>query len=36
VMQMACIVVLLLMVAHLVTLWAGAPLTGGQGGARPF
>jgi hypothetical protein len=36
VVQMACIVILLLMIAHLVTLLAGAPLTGGQGGARRF
>jgi len=35
VVQMACIVILLLMVAHLVTLWTGAPMTG-QGGGRRF
>jgi len=35
VVQMICIVILLLMVAHLATLWAGAPVTG-QGGARRF
>jgi hypothetical protein len=32
VVQMACIVLLLLMAAHLVTLWAGHPLTGQQPG----
>ena len=36
VVQMACIVILLLMAAHLVTLWTGAPMTGGQGGAQRF
>ena len=35
VVQMAAIVVLLLMAAHLVTLWAGHPLTG-QAGGRGF
>jgi len=34
VVQMICIVVLLLMVAHLVTIFAGAPVTGQQGGRR--
>ena len=32
VVQMACIVVILLMAAHLVTIFAGHPLTGQQGG----
>ena len=36
VVQMACIVVLLLMAAHLLTLWTGHPLTGQQPGGRPF
>ena len=35
VVQMAAIVVVLLMAAHLVTLWAGHPLTG-QAGGRGF
>jgi hypothetical protein len=35
VVQMAAIVVLLVMAAHLVTLFAGRPVTG-QGGGRPF
>jgi len=35
VVQMACIVVILLMAAHLVTLIAGHPLTG-QTGGRPY
>ena len=35
VVQMAAIVVVLLMAAHLVTLWAGRPVTG-QGGGRAF
>lgn len=35
VVQMAAIVVLLLMAAHLVTLWAGHPVTG-QAGGRGF
>ncbi len=30
VVQMACIVVILLMVAHLITIFAGHPLTGQQ------
>jgi len=32
---MACIVVILLMAAHLVTIFAGHPVTGPQGG-RPY
>ena len=36
VVQMACIVALLIMAAHLVTLWSGQPLTGQQPGGRPF
>ena len=32
VVQMACIVVILLMVAHLITIFAGRPLTGQQQG----
>jgi hypothetical protein len=32
VLQMACIVLLLVMAAHLLTLWAGHPLTGQQPG----
>jgi hypothetical protein len=35
VVQMAAIVVVLLMAAHLATLWAGHPVTG-QGGGRAF
>jgi len=35
VVQMACIVLLLLMAAHLVTLWIGRPVTGQPGGS-PF
>jgi hypothetical protein len=35
VVQMACIVVILLMAAHLITLFAGHPLTG-QTGGRPY
>jgi hypothetical protein len=35
VVQMACIVVMLLMAAHLITLITGHPLTG-QTGGRPF
>ena len=33
VIQMACIVVILLMAAHLITIFAGRPVTGPQGGA---
>ncbi len=36
VVQMVCIVVILLMAAHLVTLFAGRPVTGQQPGGRPF
>ena len=32
VVQMACIVVILLMAAHLITIFAGHPLTGQAGG----
>jgi hypothetical protein len=35
VIQMACIVVMLLMAAHLVTIFAGRPITG-QTGGRPY
>jgi hypothetical protein len=36
VIQIGCIVALLLMAAHLVTLWTGHPMTGQQPGGRPF
>lgn len=36
VVQMACIVLLLIMAAHLVTLWAGRPMTGQAPGGSPF
>ncbi len=36
VVQIGCIVALLLMAAHLVTLWTGQPMTGQQSGGRPF
>lgn len=35
VVQMACIVVILVMAAHMLTLYAGHPVTG-RGGGRPF
>ena len=35
VIQMACIVVMLLMAAHLITIFAGRPVTG-QIGGRPY
>jgi len=35
VIQMACIVVILLMAAHLITIFAGRPVTG-QTGGRPY
>jgi hypothetical protein len=36
VVQMACIVLLLIMAAHLLTLWTGHPVTGQQPGGSPF
>ncbi len=36
VVQMVCIVVILLMAAHLVTIFAGHPITGQQPGGRAF
>lgn len=33
VIQMACIVVILLMAAHLITIFAGRPVTGQTGGS---
>ena len=35
VVQMACIVVILVVAAHMLTLYAGHPVTG-QGGGRPY
>jgi hypothetical protein len=35
VVQIVCVVVILVMAAHLVTLLFGAPLTGGAGQAAP-
>jgi amino acid transporter len=36
VVQMVCIVVILVMAAHLITIFSGRPVTGQQPGGRPF